>query len=59
MEIEVYYLVKHIVIQRMLMSIRKTGEEKFRYIKVSASIIGSFIVMLRNDIMKDFFTTFL
>ena len=49
MEIVVYYLVKKTAIQRMLMSMRKTGEEKIIYIKVSAPIIGYFMVGLRND----------
>ena len=57
MEIVVYYLVKQIVIQRMLMLMRKTGEENFIYVKVSAPIIGSFTVRLKNNVMKDSVTT--
>ena len=41
--IAVYHLVKQIIFQRMLMLVRKTGEEKFIYLKVSAPIIGSFL----------------
>ena len=59
MEIVGFYLMKQIVILRMLMSVTKTREEKYIYIyiKVFAPIIGSFTFRLRNDIMKDSFTT--
>ena len=56
-EVVVYHLVKQIAIQRMLILLRKTGEEKFMYTNVSVPIIGSFTVRLRNDITKDYFTT--
>ena len=35
----------------------KNWDENFIYIKVSAPVIGSFMIRLRNDIMKDSFTT--
>ena len=41
----------------MLMLVRNTGKDRFIYIKNSAPMIGFFPVRLRNDIMKDFFTT--
>ena len=40
-----------------LVLVRKTGEKNFIFIKVYVSIVGSFRVRLRNNIMKDFFRT--
>ena len=39
------------------MLVRNTGKDRFIYIKNSAPMTGFFPVRLRNDIMKDFFTT--
>ena len=39
MEIVGYYLVKQIVIQRMLMPVRKPGEEKCIYISKSRPLL--------------------